>query len=379
MGRYTIEARQLSIGPAAHDFWVLKNDQNQIIAELHGFAFSPSKGKTIPIGFRDEDKLQAYVIPYTDEYIKNLPHDLFQRWQEEVGGYYAHDNQNSKEIYTGPDALDRWNTAVAAIQTINEQNLSYPKFGGLGKLYGLLGEPANSHSVYSTFADIMGITAYDFPWVLEPGFDERISLGESLSSHPLTTLIENSYSYYFTSNPGIFSQVPELWKSLTEMAGAVQEIETLLVAQSGLSTYVSMAHATSAMTGAAISATATSLGIALPAIGCINSTKNRIISSLDNVLTSTPGAKQDLRRCPGLSLPGNDGHPEPALPLAHGSRQKRGANQETPQIRKKHPERYTGGCRSDAIRSRKRPDPRAHKNGRGATAAKSYRPEFCCP
>ena len=225
MGNYTIEARQLSIGPAAHDFWVLKNDQNQIIAELHGFAFSPSKGKTIPIGFRDEDKLQAYVIPYTDEYIKSLPHDLFKRWQEEVGGYYAHDNQNSKEIYTGPDALDRWNTAVAAIHTINEQNLTYPKFGGLGKLYGLLGEPANSNSVYSTFADIMGITAYDFPWVLEPGFDERISLGDSLSSRPPTTLIEDSNSIYFASMPSIFSQLPELWQSLTEIAGAVQEIE----------------------------------------------------------------------------------------------------------------------------------------------------------
>ena len=378
MGNFTIEARQLSIRPAAHDFWVLKNDQNQIIAELHGLAFSPSQGKTIPIGFRDEDKLYAYVIPHTDEYANSLPPDLLTRCKDEVSGFYVHENQNSKEIYTGPDALDRWNTAVAAIHTINEQNLSYPKFGGLGKLYGLLGEPANSNSVYSTFADIMGITAYDFPWVLEPGFDERISLGYSLSSHPRTTLTENSNSYYFTSIPSIFSQVPELWKSRTEIAGAVQEIETLSVVQSRLSTYVSMAHATSAMTGAATSATATSLGNALPDIGCFNSTKNRKIPSRANVLTCRPGAIQDLRRCPGLPLPGHDVQPEPALPLAHGSRQKRGANQETPQVREKRPERYTGGCRSNA-RSRKRPDPRAYKNGRVATAAKSYRPEFCCP
>mgnify|MGYP000951255856 FL=1 len=56
---------------------------------------------------------------------------------------------------------------------------------------------------------------------------------------------------------------------------------TLSVVQSGLSTYVSIAHATSAMTGAAISATATSLGSALPAIGCAIGVAQGILSIAD--------------------------------------------------------------------------------------------------
>ena len=48
---YSIEARSFCIALAwCHNFWVLKNDSGETLAELHGLAYDRIRQKILPIG-----------------------------------------------------------------------------------------------------------------------------------------------------------------------------------------------------------------------------------------------------------------------------------------------------------------------------------------
>lgn len=139
MGIYTIEACQYDIGSVAgHDFWVLKDERGTIVAELHGLAYRPSTKEAIPIGYLPEDELRTFIIPRTTEYADTVSPLLVEDWRNTVGYYFSRKGQDAQTVYTGPDALDRWNAAVNAIPTLNAQKIHYPMLGGASTLYGCL-------------------------------------------------------------------------------------------------------------------------------------------------------------------------------------------------------------------------------------------------
>jgi hypothetical protein len=164
--QFSIEARSLNIvGVASHNFWVLRNlTTGQVIAELDGLAFNRISQMVVPIGTINDDSLRTFQYVHDDSYISKIGATT----KAAVPQYQS--GQASRTVFTGDEAaaLDRWNTAVNAIPLLNRLDLDYPSLGFS------FGETVNSNSAYRTFGELMGVTVYDFPWVVEPGFDNRM-------------------------------------------------------------------------------------------------------------------------------------------------------------------------------------------------------------
>lgn len=66
--------------------------------------------------------------------------------------------------------MARWNAAVAAKAPSNALDLDYPNYG-----FRMDGSTVNSHSAYRTLGEVMGLPVRDFPAVLEPGIENRMT------------------------------------------------------------------------------------------------------------------------------------------------------------------------------------------------------------
>jgi hypothetical protein len=156
--KYTIEARSFKIPDnenaptvAAHNFWVLKNEKNEIISQLHGLATDRSTNQIMPIGYwESKHSLRAYQIQNPK--------------------YMIRENQPTKTVFTGDkeDVLARWNKAVSVISEINKQDLNYPSLG-----VKFFSKTINSNSVYQTFGQIMDIPVPEFEKGLQPGLENN--------------------------------------------------------------------------------------------------------------------------------------------------------------------------------------------------------------
>ena len=151
---YTIEARSYSIaGIASHNFWVLRDEKKNVIAQLHGLATDRKTNTFKPIGVFN-DRLGFYEFKTA----KDDPSFIFTK-QVSVSVF-----QGAKE-----DALIRWQKATSQIDRLNELDLNYTPFG----IFGLL--VTNSNSAYRLFSKLMGIECCRFPGVLEPGIGNDLS------------------------------------------------------------------------------------------------------------------------------------------------------------------------------------------------------------
>lgn len=160
---FSIEARALSLGAASHDFWVLRDSQNKVIAELHGLATDRRTGETFPVGINEDHyALRVWHYPHSDVAAFGASTDRTT---------YIRDGQARRIVFQGPaeEALSRWKSAVNAVAPLNELDLDYPTLG-----FKLDGSTVNSNSTYRTLGEIMGLPIRDFPGYVEPGIENRM-------------------------------------------------------------------------------------------------------------------------------------------------------------------------------------------------------------
>lgn len=151
---YSIEARSYDlISIASHNFWVLRNEGGDVVAQLHGLATDRQKNRFKPIGFFS-DRLGFYEF----KTVENDP-------------TFISTIQKSVTVYQGDkdDVLARWGRAAHQIALLNQKDIDYSPFG-------VFGFPiTNSNSAYHLFARLMGVECCRFSGVLEPGIKNSLS------------------------------------------------------------------------------------------------------------------------------------------------------------------------------------------------------------
>lgn len=164
---YAIEARSLDIaGVASHDFWVLRDERGTALAELHGLATDRRTGEAVPIG-TDESRHSLRIWHYAHNA------EVAARSGDDVARTsYIRDDQLHRTVLIGPkdELMMRWDAAVAARAPLNALDLDYPNYG-----FRMDGSTVNSNSAYRTLGEIMGLPVRDFPGVVEPGIENRMT------------------------------------------------------------------------------------------------------------------------------------------------------------------------------------------------------------
>lgn len=150
---YSIEARSYDLlSIASHNFWVLRDGEGNVIAQLHGLATDRKTNYFKPIGFFS-DRLGFYEFKTAENdptfiSIKQQSVKVFQADIEEV--------------------QMRWNKAACQIESLNQMDLNYSPFG-------IFGYPiTNSNSAYHLFARLMDVECCRFFGVLEPGINNPL-------------------------------------------------------------------------------------------------------------------------------------------------------------------------------------------------------------
>jgi len=154
--RYAIEARAYDImGLAAHDFWVLRDENGNVLGQLHGLATN-SENKIKPIGTFG-DKLKFYHFgPRARLFDSNPAYDL----------NFIRDDQKFKRTFSGnPEViLARWDNAVKALPYLNSLEVPYTPFAILGLAN------INSNAAYTLLGKLMGIPLHNFSGYWQPGW-----------------------------------------------------------------------------------------------------------------------------------------------------------------------------------------------------------------
>ena len=166
MPNNSIEVRSLDLaGVSSHNFWVLRDEKGQPLAELHGLATDRESGKYVPIG-TDEEKhsLRAWHFPHDADYANSLG-------VRKRNDTHIQEGQASMTVLTADkdEVMARWNAAVAAKESLNALDRNYPNYG-----FEVFQDTVNSNSTYRTFGEIIGVPVRDFPWKVEPGIENRM-------------------------------------------------------------------------------------------------------------------------------------------------------------------------------------------------------------
>ena len=156
---YAVEAACYRIARfAAHNFWVLRGPDHNVIAELHGLSTNRKTGQIMPIG-KIEDRLGFY------EFIAGSNHVPAE------GTRLLRASRDFKIMYSGgkEDVLGRWRGAVDQLESLNKRDIDYSPFGIFAATV------VNSNTAYCLFAKLMNIDHYCFPGVWEPGINSIIT------------------------------------------------------------------------------------------------------------------------------------------------------------------------------------------------------------
>jgi hypothetical protein len=135
-GHWSIQLMQhpLIFGLAGHNYLALRDENGNVVEELHGLA------------------TDTYTKQW--KYIGTKPTDKLQVWEFDNGRYYlAGKNFPGVIIDQGTqiDVLSLWSKALACKDSINQENISYPPYG-----VSFRSETTNSNSVAYTLAKCMG-------------------------------------------------------------------------------------------------------------------------------------------------------------------------------------------------------------------------------
>jgi hypothetical protein len=167
---YSIEARAYDIiGLAAHDFWVLRDENANVIGQLHGLATN-RKNVIKPMG----------KIGYTLKFYHFGSLAISSGKDPNSNLNYVKTGQKSKLIYTGtPEAvLDRWQYAVKALPYLNKLEIVYTPFAIIGLTH------INSNTAFTLLGKLMNIPVHKFSDYWQPGWrnSEKILTSTQLES-----------------------------------------------------------------------------------------------------------------------------------------------------------------------------------------------------
>lgn len=152
---YSIEARAYAIvGLAAHDFWVLRDEQGLVLGQLHGLA-TTRDNRIKPMGTLG-DKLKFYHFGRRA---------LLFGLSPDQNRNYIKAGQASKRMFYGSlaEVLARWDNAVHALPYLNRLDVPYTPFAVLGA------PPLNSNTAYALLGRLMGIPVHYFSGYWQPG------------------------------------------------------------------------------------------------------------------------------------------------------------------------------------------------------------------
>lgn len=185
MPQYSIEARSLGVvGVAGHNFWVLRDENERALAELHGLATNRETGRPFAIGVNsDWYSLRVWELANDAKYAEARGVDV-------ANTTYIGTDQPSKTVLTADsdEVMARWNAAAKAKEPLNALNLDYPTLG-----VNVFKDTVNSNSTYRTLGEIMGVSVPEFPGRMQPGIDSRMvspEVIEKLRTHGYPALNE---------------------------------------------------------------------------------------------------------------------------------------------------------------------------------------------
>ena len=147
-GNWSIQLMQhpLFFGLAGHNYLVVRNQDGDIVSELHGLATDTTTKKWKYVGMKSSDVLQV--------------------WKFDGPRYYLAEKGFSGILLnqgTQGEVESIWEKTTDCITLINAQNIPYPPFG-----VKVSGETENSNSVAYTLALCMGLDARHIG-ILTPG------------------------------------------------------------------------------------------------------------------------------------------------------------------------------------------------------------------
>jgi hypothetical protein len=135
-GAWSIQFMQhpLIFGLAGHNYLALRDQDGNVIDELHGLATD--------------------MVTKQWKYIGTQPTDVLKVWEFDNGRYYLAGKDFPGIIMkqgVQDDMLSLWNKALTCKDSINQENISYPPYG-----VSFRSETTNSNSVAYTLAKCMG-------------------------------------------------------------------------------------------------------------------------------------------------------------------------------------------------------------------------------
>ncbi len=137
LGMWSIEKMQhpLVFGFTGHNFLVLRDENNQIVKELHGLATDSNTNTWKYIGTKYSDLLKVWEFdgPRNPALEKTYPGIVLAQGTE-------------------ADMENLWSKAENCKEEINKKTINYPPYG-----FALNGQTENSNSVSSTLSFCMGI------------------------------------------------------------------------------------------------------------------------------------------------------------------------------------------------------------------------------
>jgi hypothetical protein len=182
MGQYSIEARSLSLlgGVASHNFWVLRDDKGNAVAELHGLATDRKTGESVPVGTDSErHSLRGWHFVHDAQYARDFG-------TRQTNSSYIQEGQSAITVMSGSreEILGRWKVAAKnGVDLLNRSDLDYPNFGvsrqaGFNGAYNFVvnDSTVNSNSAYRTFGTLMvgGSNVPVFNGPLQPGVNNHV-------------------------------------------------------------------------------------------------------------------------------------------------------------------------------------------------------------
>lgn len=154
-GDWSIQFMQhpLLFGFAGHNYLALRDENGDIVSELHGLATDAANG-----GWK---------------YIGSNPTDLLRVWQFNSPRYYVAEKKFPGIILaegTENDMLGIWQKALPCKDEINQENIPYPPYG-----FSWKNETVNSNSVAYTLAGCMDLSAKHIG-IFTPGSTKNLLL-----------------------------------------------------------------------------------------------------------------------------------------------------------------------------------------------------------
>lgn len=186
---FTIEARALSSEQNAHNFLVLRDENGQAVAEMHGL--TTNRGgppyEVSPINVTDAThSLRVWQFLHDSDYRTDIQNyatrgdfttpDMLRGMgipaTDPASGYsyIKEGTQDSREIFSGSrdEALNRWNAAANAITDLNARDQSYAVTEVEASAI------VNGNSAYRTFSELMGLPVHEFSQYAQPGVNSRL-------------------------------------------------------------------------------------------------------------------------------------------------------------------------------------------------------------